>query len=540
MEVGKIKQNLPMKSVMGLKSPAKTQDVTFGNASFATRNATKKALIMNQMPSAIKRLISLKWVNGEAGGIIINALGTGLVAPIFIAFNPLSDKDEETKKYTALRQPVSAVLAILIQLGLTKPLDILYDNLSNKGKLGDHLGFNQSRLNSSSFMKRIKADKYPSDKLDLVVENARNEQVSNVAKELQKFGFIKNLNGTAFDNKEIISAALEALNARIEDAEENIISITNDKIAAKSKRAYLLLSKDANGENVLRKLCKELQTLTSMDEVKKKVERWIEENAVNNPDLEEIANEFVRRDRLLDITERAKKTMSKISDFENALANTQILRNNNEFLVSALNEYRNASQSRRSELLSEFTKIATQNGDKAKFGGLSQIVEILKGLEEAPNEKLLQSYLSKFMSRISEYRGAGDNLEEIIRIYQTGYYTDEKDAAIYTKELLEQLKESGKTATENVKEFFASINKKLKINLFEKEAVEKLRGKIERRVKGYTQITNILVGLLITLPITCTALNWVYPRFMNIFFPELANSKKSDAPEEKVKKGGIK
>ena len=431
-------------------------------------------------------------------------------------------------------------MAILIQLGLTKPLDILYDNLSNKGKLGDHLGFNQSRLNSSSFMKRIKADKYPSDKLDLVVENARNEQVSNVAKELQKFGFIKNLNGTAFDNKEIISAALEALNARSEDAEENIISITNDKIAAKSKRAYLLLSKDANGENVLRKLCKELQTLTSMDEVKKKVERWIEENAVNNPDLEEIANEFVRRDRLLDITERAKKTMSKISDFENALANTQILRNNNEFLVSALNEYRNASQSRRSELLSEFTKIATQNGDKAKFGGLSQIVEILKGLEEAPNEKLLQSYLSKFMSRISEYRGAGDNLEEIIRIYQTGYYTDEKDAAIYTKELLEQLKESGKIATENVKEFFASINKKLKINLFEKEAVEKLRGKIERRVKGYTQITNILVGLLITLPITCTALNWVYPRFMNIFFPELANSKKSDAPEEKVKKGGIK
>ena len=94
VEVGKIKQNLPMKSVMGLKSPAKTQDVTFGNASFATRNATKKALIMNQMPSAIKRLISLKWVNGEAGGIIINALGTGLVAPIFIAFNPLSDKDE--------------------------------------------------------------------------------------------------------------------------------------------------------------------------------------------------------------------------------------------------------------------------------------------------------------------------------------------------------------------------------------------------------------------------------------------------------------
>ena len=31
---------------------------------------------------------SLEWLKGEIGGILITAFGTGLVAPIFIGFNP--------------------------------------------------------------------------------------------------------------------------------------------------------------------------------------------------------------------------------------------------------------------------------------------------------------------------------------------------------------------------------------------------------------------------------------------------------------------
>ena len=70
------------------------------------------------------------------------------------------------------------------------------------------------------------------------------------------------------------------------------------------------------------------------------------------------------------------------------------------------------------------------------------------------------------------------------------------------------------------------------------EVVTQIRENVEKNFKGFKQVTNILVGVFITLPLTCTALNWVYPRFMEVFFPNLANSKKSDAPEEKV--GGNK
>ena len=50
-------------------------------------------------------------------------------------------------------------------------------------------------------------------------------------------------------------------------------------------------------------------------------------------------------------------------------------------------------------------------------------------------------------------------------------------------------------------------------------------------------MTKIAVGVSVTLPITCTVLNWVYPRFMNIFFPNLAGVKK-EADAKKF--GGVK
>ena len=57
--------------------------------------------------------------------------------------------------------------------------------------------------------------------------------------------------------------------------------------------------------------------------------------------------------------------------------------------------------------------------------------------------------------------------------------------------------------------------------------------------KSWNQFTKIGVGVFITLPITCTALNWVYPRFMDIFFPSLSGAKdKKHQSEEKI--GGNK
>ena len=78
----------------------------------------------------------------------------------------------------------------------------------------------------------------------------------------------------------------------------------------------------------------------------------------------------------------------------------------------------------------------------------------------------------------------------------------------------------------------------------EKELTKKVYKDIAKGYKTFVknsyrspnQLVKIAIGVCITLPITCSALNWVYPRFMDKFFPELAGAKaKQKAREKEVK-----
>ena len=89
------------------------------------------------MPSSQKIMNKLAKNMGEVQNIIFNSLGTGLVAPIFIKWNPLSKTDEDTRTYSAWRQPISAVLAVVTQAGITAPFNTLINNMSNSGYLGE-------------------------------------------------------------------------------------------------------------------------------------------------------------------------------------------------------------------------------------------------------------------------------------------------------------------------------------------------------------------------------------------------------------------
>ena len=85
----------------------------------------------------------MNFLKGEAGTVIVTAIGTGCVAPIMIAFNPFAkakpnatkkeqEENENMKKYTALRQPISALLSIAIQLSVLKPIDKMLESYVNK------------------------------------------------------------------------------------------------------------------------------------------------------------------------------------------------------------------------------------------------------------------------------------------------------------------------------------------------------------------------------------------------------------------------
>ncbi len=101
---------------------------------------------------AVRILTKLGKVNKESLGTVITAIGTAFVAPIFIAFNPISKEDKDTKIYSAMRQPISAVIALGIQLGVNKKFNNYLDTLASTGQL-DRADLRAEPLDS--YLKRL-------------------------------------------------------------------------------------------------------------------------------------------------------------------------------------------------------------------------------------------------------------------------------------------------------------------------------------------------------------------------------------------------
>ena len=59
---------------------------------------------------------------------------------------------------------------------------------------------------------------------------------------------------------------------------------------------------------------------------------------------------------------------------------------------------------------------------------------------------------------------------------------------------------------------------------FAEEVAKQLIERTKAHMKCYKQIVGVFVSLAI-LPFTCTLLNWTYPRFMDMLFPNLSNKK---------------
>lgn len=147
-----------------------------------------KAEMLKNMPKKVQLLDKVKTFQGEVPNILINALGTGLIAPLFIKYNFMSKTDEDTRTYTAWRQPVSAVLAIITQAGLVIPFNKLVNNMTDKGKFDDPK-FNQSAFQTKDFHKaQIKKENPKLSKIEInkLVEQRQLKQLEDMTESLYK------------------------------------------------------------------------------------------------------------------------------------------------------------------------------------------------------------------------------------------------------------------------------------------------------------------------------------------------------------------
>lgn len=467
-----------------------------------TGKYTKEITALLPQKKALDFLKSCEKVKGEFGGILITALGTGLVAPIFIANNPFVKAPENateeekldvknTKRYTAWRQPISAVLAAIFQLSVLGPIDRGLDYLLNNKETAAEFGIDvdQSVLNSKSYLeiqegKKLKQEgmKKPNKLLTFFSKDARekrqlfddtvkanvaakmSEQSQKLAETFQQTGEIR-IGDRIVNHEDVANYITKQIDEYVSDAES--LKFDKNKLAHYANRSELLMNNKDRLIEIFKDIPNDDKAVTEMVTDLLKNEE--------NPQVKKILQEILDLDPELR-SRRMTRTLDRIDSIEK-MCKGGYTRDN---YVKAMTE-RNG----------ELDKIITN-------------LELTKIKEPASADKnIIQETINK-LTKACRFDPKDKTLSSIVE------RTDTFDSSV------------------------EKLGKKI-----HKDIVNQYKKACSNRYKGFSQVMKVAIGVFITLPITCNVLNWIYPRFMNLVFPSMSASSKTNKSQE-VKDGGDK
>ncbi len=481
MKVDKIQQNYP--NYQNRSSNSYPNGHTY-NVSFAKKppkNLTDRITELLPGKAAIKFMKSLEWLKGEIGGILITAVGTGLVAPFPIAFNPFvkapkealeeEKKDvENTKKYTAMRQPISAALAIAFQVTALKPIDKFLDVIFNNPDYSKRFSivYDQSAINSKSYIEKLaklkikaKDPNLKGEAFDELLEQTKKEieasQINKIADKFKQTGKIM-VGERSLDHESLAELVNSQIDEYITDASK--LKIDNEKLSFYSRRAKTLLE----NETYIREIFKD----APKDEAK--MADFIKNllSKETNPQIKELLEEISKRPTEIQYN-RIQRTLARIDTIKSMCSGGYTYEKYLEAMTT-----RNAKLD---NIITEFMHAKIKNPKGASDAIIKETIEkITKACSFDKSDNLMNT---------------------ILHDTDTFNFDKEKLSTKIHKDIAKQYKEF-------VRNHYKSVN----------------------------QLFKIIVGVCITLPITCNVLNWVYPRVMDKFFPELAGSKKAQKAME--------
>ncbi len=559
----------------------------------------------------------MNFLKGEAGTVIVTAIGTGCVAPIMIAFNPFAkakpnatekekEENENMKKYTALRQPISALLSIAIQLSVLKPIDKMLESYVNKPSRSRWMfkNIDMATLPQDSYIgKHLLTEE---DKVNYVIkELLEDEDTEKYIKantagkseaEIDKFKNDFNAKSEAERNKEVAKWKINSENLEKEwkkDKYKKVAKWKSSNVYQKEVARLMLADKEnrlmVNPGSVKPEDTTEyLKTLTAdkPDAEKTKIEN--EFNAKSNElQQKEIIDWKIKTGKVKDLIFADKEVMNGVADdlLDEYL---EIVNGDSEEGVKGLkyNERGRSFYKERAKILTDNEKHLRAIFDEAiidekvnadKSGAkLIEYLEELKSKEtnndiktliqeiiDREDVNIMQSRCRRTLDRIQyvkdccggtynmeKYSEFIDGHERILdnleRKLQELKSDKNKDIPTVINKMEEIFKEViDQAASTKDKKGYDSILMTLNIGdkgklkeKIAKDIVKKYKKFVEDSYKGMNTWTKMLVGIFITIPLTCTALNWVYPRIMDKLFPELAGKKK--AKDAKKAQGGQK
>lgn len=477
-------------------------------------------MILKLMPKGEQRWFNIlnkiqDYSKGEMGGIVITAAGTGLVAPLPIAFNPFvkaapNATEEEkaevrrTKQYTAWRQPISAVLAILIQASVQKPIDKFLQKLTNDedtAKCFKNMLLNQTSLTDEKYLERkLKKDNSLLKDIDIIddagnptgtkrketIEEAKariiEKQKSNIIESLKKDGTIK-MGKFTIKNADVA----QIINNNIDDyiRAANDLKIPKDKVKEHLSDAADFIENEKTLRNILGK-----DKLDALPRVSEGVK---------------------------DIDPKALKDY--IIECRKSAPNEAV----EDILTKIINQCDAVRESNCIETINRIDKIHDIMGGPDKRFDLDKYRRYLKEKNETIRKTVKELEALKFgdLSNVE----AKNIQETITKLIDTCHIKDEDPKKLEKLKLI--FKDNGAFLSDP-----EALGKKVY-----NDVVACYKELVGHRFSLFKQLTKVCVGVLVTLPITCTALNWIYPRFMELFFPNLAGIKKDSTPKQNVEGG---
>lgn len=507
------------------------KNVSFSGTNYWARKDAEKVLA-KYLPPQVKIFQFFQKNQSEVMNILVNAVGTSIVAPIMISNNPISsvkdknDKDaladeKSTRKYSALRQPVSAVLAVGTQAGIVIPFNKLIDNLANNGELGfiDDLRIRQS----NSYLKSQAKKKLEKENPDFkkLPKAEREEQIK----------------------KEVVKEAKKQYKKSIKLVKEH----------------GTIVIEDANGKLI--KMPKE-DFYNLMEETAKDFKKNYLDSSLKDYSDKRIPRQFKRAKYLKDNSEKVEKTIKQAINLldDESVQQRSYFGEMSHSIKASIAKKRNKTLEEPEFVNPPFKKLIKQlKKEKAD----PELVQILEEAQSILKRDAIKLKLNKTMDHVNlftnktkaydpinieqeiKFNTDADILDYVSKKANKDYKVTEEIAKTWEdviKDISDAKKDIGSKTEDECAAIFNAIKQKAgqlkgtavkngvidadgyNANFYSK-VVEKHIDNVTKRVKNYKDKTGLIMSLAM-VPITCGALNWIYPRFMEKFFPELCKSKK--------------
>lgn len=515
---------------------------------YLRRKANDAKVDTNGLKWSEKAMVTANKWQGEHFNNAVTAIGTAGVAPIFIINNPLAKEDKNTKKYTAARQPISAIITLAGQVPVMLAYNKMLDNYVTEHRLdrcdlhaAPPLSYYKDLVNSQTrkfllenpeLMGQLSRDDIKYIK-SLYYDKEKNNAFFDELRKVRAFVHSPSeiATGDASKARSLYDALAKCLDENRNVKIEHLISPNDYDFAEKQ----ILQNYMADNHNIVFSDSGKIIEING-----KKVEKHLQKEIKTASDLKKGGVRKLLKDFGLEISKDEYKAV-KAAITPDVIKEQAELNVTNEIRTKAKIKFKFAELAREAkrQLMLHKVNIMKEGLSDAEIAAdmerknyelFEELVEKAKGiLDKAPEsvepgsqelrKREAQILFDKLKGKLENAPDPTKKNSMALRERLKALVYDCFDGEIK----VEFLKTDGRNTLEDT--------------IRDQQAKKWLTTRInnsQKVLKNFKQISGLIVGLCI-LPITCGVLNWAYPRIMEEWFPKLAHAKAESANAKEAK-----